>query len=321
MRLVFFGSGAFGIPTLEALIMRHDVLLVITQPDRPAGRKQRPAPTPIAEFAAGHQLTVLKPDNVNDPELIKRAREVRPDVNVVIAYGQKIGPEIRAIAPTINLHGSLLPKYRGAAPIQWAVLNGDAETGVSIIDVADRMDAGAIYGEARTNIQPEETAGELHDRLALLGPGLMLDVFDGFRLGTAKSIEQDESKATRAPKLTKEMGTVEFDQPADRVRATIHGLTPWPGCTVLLNDQPLKLLRVAVDKVADEDRAVKNLPPGTSAGDGLVVCQPGAVRLLTVQPAGGKPMSFESYCNGRSIKPGATLRPMQRHPEGSEKVS
>lgn len=313
MRIVFLGSGAFGLPSLAALIDRHDVLLVVTQPDRPAGRSRHPAPTPIGEFAAARQRIVVKPENVNEPAIVDQIRALNPHVNVVIAYGQKIGSEIRAIAPTINLHGSLLPKYRGAAPIQRAVMNAEAETGVSIIDVADRMDAGAVYGKAATPVSRAETAGELHDRLALLGPGLLLDVLDQIRRRIARPQPQDESAATRAPKLTKELGTVGFDQPAERVRAVIHGLTPWPGCTVLLDGQPLKLLRVEVVAAA---QAGKNppQPAGRLTADGLVICGDGAIRLLEVQLPGGKAMSFESYARGRRIAPGAQLKPVHEPP-------
>lgn len=262
--------------------------------------------TPIGEFAEARKLTIVKPEDINDAQVVEQIRAANPTVIVVIAYGQKIGPEVRGIAPMINLHGSLLPKYRGAGPIQWAMMNGETETGISVIDVDDRMDAGAIYGERSTPIRPAETAGELHDRLAGLGPELMLDVLDQIRYGEANPQPQDESKATRAPKLTKELGTVNFDQPAERVRALAHGLTPWPGCTVMLGDQSLKLLRVAVVDAAPAGNNPS--PAGTLLAGGLVSCNPGVIHLLEVQPAGGKAMSFESYSRGRRVEPGVVLK-------------
>lgn len=318
MRLVFLGSGAFGIPTFQALAKVHEVALIITQPDRPAGRRQAVTPTPIGQVAERLGLPVIKPPDVNAPEVIEQVRVVGPDVILVIAYGQKIGRAVREIAPTINLHGSLLPKYRGAAPINRAVIDGETRTGVTVIDVADRMDAGAMYGSAATAIDPMETAGELHNRLAELGPELTLDVLDQIRRGAAKPVEQDESQATRAPKLTRAMGTVHFEQPAKRVRAAVHGLTPWPGCTVLLGGRRLKLLRVQ-----DIDRDTGDAPPGTVLEDGSIACLPGpgsgsgsgAVTLLSVQPPGGKSMTFQAYRRGHDVQAGQQLLPIVEHSE------
>ncbi len=305
MRLVFLGSGAFGLPTFEALARMHDIALVVTQPDRPAQRGKKLTPTPIGEMAARIEMPVIKPQDINTLESIEQVRAVQPDAIVVIAYGQKIGVELRNIAPMINLHGSLLPKYRGAAPINWAVMNGETTAGVTIIDVADRMDAGAMYGSASTTIDPMETAGELHDRLAQLGPDLMLQVLDDIRRGAAESAQQNESQATKAPKLSKAIGTVSFDQPADRVRAMVHGLTPWPGCTVLHEKKRLKLLRV--QDVESPDSATQ---PCAILDGGLVACATGAVQLLSVQPPGGKSMSFEAYCRGHEVTAGSMLMPI-----------
>lgn len=306
MRLVFLGSGAFGLPTLEALHAVHDVALVVTQPDRPAGRRRQMTPTPVAAFSEKHGLTVRKPDDVNDAAMLREIGAIRPDAIIVIAYGQKLSPELCAVAPTINLHGSLLPKYRGAAPINWAMIHGETRAGIAVIDVARRMDAGAVYGTAATRIEPTETAGELHDRLAELGPDLMLDVLEQIRAGRANPRPQDETQATSAPKLHKAQGTVRFDQPADAVRARINGLNPWPGCTVLLGEQPLKLLRASVADGSGQP----GVEAGTILSDHTVACRPGTVRLMAVQPPGGKSMTFDAYCNGRNVRAGARLAPM-----------
>jgi len=308
MRLVYLGSGAFGLPTLQALHAVHEVALVVTQPDRPAGRRRTPTATPVAEFAEVHGLPAIKPADVNDPTILRHVGEIRPDALVVIAYGQKLSPELCSIAPTINLHGSLLPKFRGAAPIHRAMMAGETRTGVTVIEVTKRMDAGAIYGAAATRIEPTETAGELHDRLAALGPELVQDVLEQIRTGRIDPQPQDETQASTARKLKKQDGTVRFDQPAERVRARINGLNPWPGCTVLVDGQPLKLLRAAV--------ADSNVPgevmAGTMLEDRSVACQPGAVRLLAVQPPGGKSMSFEAYCNGHQVRPGSQLAAVEQ---------
>lgn len=308
MRLVYFGSGAFGLPTLHRLAEAHDILLVVTQPDRPAGRKRRLTPTPIAEFAADRGIPTLKPEAVNDPAVVEDIRGRGAEGFVVIAYAHKLGPDLLGETFALNLHASLLPKYRGAAPINWAMINGERQTGLSIITLAQTMDAGSILARRVTEIDPMETAGELHDRLAEMGPDLVLETLDRHLTGTLQPEVQDESAATRAPRLTKADGTVSFDQGAEAVRCRVHGLTPWPGCTVMLDEKPLRLLRV--------EAAPEALPlPGPAAvgvvrEDFTIACEPGAVRLLSVQPPGGKSMTFPAYCNGHQVSPGAMLRPM-----------
>jgi len=234
MKLLFFGSGAFGLPTLERLCAAHDVLAVVTQPDRPAGRKRVPTPTPIGQWAEARGLPVHKADDVNTPPFVERVAAYGADASVVIAFGQKLSPRlIDAMGRlAVNLHASLLPKYRGAAPINWAMIDGQATTGVSVIALAQRMDAGAVYATAELAIDPNQTAGELHDRLAQLGPACVSRVLDDLAGGTLSPVEQDESKATKAPKFKKGDGTVSFEMSAPLVRARIHGLTPWPGCRV-----------------------------------------------------------------------------------------
>jgi methionyl-tRNA formyltransferase len=306
MRLVYFGSGAFGLPSLHRLAEAHEILLVVTQPDRPAGRKRRLTPTPIAEFAQTRGLPTIKPESVNEPAVIEDIRGRGAEGFVVIAYAHKLGPDLLGDTFALNLHASLLPKYRGAAPINWAMMNGERQTGLSIITLAQTMDAGSILARRVTEIDPMETAGELHDRLAEMGPDLVLETLNRHRAGTLEPLVQDESAATRAPRLTKADGTVTFDQPAEAVRCRVHGLTPWPGCTVLLEDAPLRLLRV-------QDAPAEGPLPGAAGvvrDDLTIACNPGAVRLLSVQPPGGKSMTFPAYCNGHQVFPGARLRPV-----------
>jgi methionyl-tRNA formyltransferase len=307
MRLVFFGSGSFGLPTLRRLVDMHDVALVVTQPDRPAGRKRVLTPTPIGEFAAGHGLPIIRPETPNLDEIIERVHAVNADAYVVIAYGHKLKPELLGETFAINLHGSLLPKYRGAAPINWAMIEGETETGVSVITLAQRMDAGEILAQRVTPIDPHETAGELHDRLAGLGPEAFCDVLASYEAGTLQPITQSESLATPAPKLSKRDGTVDFDQPAARVRARVHGLTPWPGCAVRIDGREVKLIRV--EEVDDaKARALAGAKPqaaGTIVESGVIVCNPGAVRVLEIQPPGKRIMTYEEYQRGHPIPIGA----------------
>jgi methionyl-tRNA formyltransferase len=309
MRLVYFGSGVFGLPTLHRLVEAHDVVLVVTQPDRPAGRKQRLTPTPIAQFAADRGIPTIKPQSPNEPAVIEEIRGRGAEAFIVIAYAHKLGADLIGDTFAINLHASLLPKYRGAAPINWAMINGERQTGLSIITLAQTMDAGSILAQRITEIDPMETAGELHDRLAEMGPDLVLETLHRHRAGTLDPQPQDDSAATRAPRLSKADGTVSFDQPAEAVRCRVHGLTPWPGCTVMLDDAPLRLLRV--EEAAPgmgPDQSVET--PGAILDDLTVACNPGAVRLLSVQPPGGKSMTFQAYCNGHQVSPGAMMRPM-----------
>jgi methionyl-tRNA formyltransferase len=301
VKLVYFGSGAFGLPTLRRLVAAHDVALVVTQPDRPAGRARRLTPTPVARFADASGLAVIRTADVNDADTVQRVVAAGAEAIVVIAFGQKLGAAVAGEALAINLHASLLPKYRGAAPINWAILNGESETGVSVIAISQRIDAGDVLAREATPIDPMETAGELEERLAEMGPRIVLETLSRHETGDLHPAPQDDRLASRAPKLAKADGTVGFDQPARSVRSRVHGLTPWPGCTVRLGRQRLKLLRVDVLDVA----------PGTEPGcvrrDGTVACARGCVRLLSVQPPGGKAMTFDAFCRGHDLAPPARL--------------
>ncbi len=303
MRLVYFGSSDFGLPTLQRLVVEHEVRLIVTQPDRPAGRRRRLSPTPIAAFGERCGIELLKPEDANLAAIAAQIRQLEADALVVIAYGQKLGPALLNDTFAINLHGSLLPKYRGAAPINWAVINGETETGISVISMTQRMDAGAILAERATTIDPMETAGELEQRLSELGPDLVLQTLVDYASGDLEPKPQDENLACPAPKLTKSDGTVRFDEPAPAVQRRVHGLTPRPGCTVMYNDQRLRLDRVTVI----EDHATLGAP-GEVLADGTIACAPGAVGLLAVQPAGGKLMSFDAYRRGHEIPTGSRLR-------------
>lgn len=301
--VVFFGSGAFGVPTLARLAAEHDLLLIVTQPDRPAGRSQRPTPTPAALWAGENVpgVPVLKPENVNDPGIVERIRAAGDAAFIVIAFGQKLGPALLDGRFAINLHASLLPRWRGAAPINRAVLAGDEVTGNSVITLADRMDAGRILGQSHRSIDPMLTAGELHDLLAGDGPALVMDVLARRAAGTLTPREQDPSLVTQAPKLSKDDGWVDFGAGAEECRRRVHGLTPWPGVTVRFRDEAVKLLRVAAVGAVGSERAA----PGTvlDAEAGIVACGSGTrLRLLEVQPAGGRAMPWADFARGRRIR-------------------
>lgn len=310
MRLLFFGSGAFGLPTLQSLCEQHEVVEVISQPDKPAGRKRVLTPTPIAQWALDQGYAVPRVDKVNTPEFVEQIKSYNADASIVIAFGQKLGPELIDAMGSLaaNLHASLLPKYRGAAPINWAMIDNEPVTGVSVIGLAQRMDAGLVYATASTPIDSNETAGELHDRLSEIGPAAIGKVLQQLGSGTLNPIEQDETQATKARKFTKADGTVLFDQPAEMVRARVHGLTPWPGCRVrwIKADGEDKGL-LTIKRVADE-RCEQSLTPGTIDEQLRVACTDGgAVKLLELQAPGGKVMSSEDFARGQGLSVGDRL--------------
>ena len=301
MRIVFLGSGAFGLPVLKHLSSNHEVVQVVTQPDRPSGRGRTMTPTPVADWAEGADVPCMKVQDINEPEIRDRVRALKADAWVIIAFGQKLGEPLLADIFAMNLHASLLPRHRGAAPIHHAILAGDARTGLSVITIADRIDAGDVLAQCDTDVRGDETTGELHDRLALLGPELIEGVLKAHADESLHPIVQDESMVTIASKLSKRQATVHFDQPATAVRNGIHGLVPWPGCTIDFGPHRLRLLRA---EVVDLENSTH--PAGTLTPEGTVVCTPGHIRFIEVQSPGKRPMAFDEWLNG--------------HPPGDEMI-
>lgn len=305
LRIIFAGSGEFGLPTLRALREAgHEVVLVVTQPDRPAGRGRGVQPTPIAAEASGRGLAVLRTENIN--------REALPpaDVMVVIAFGQKIGEAIvqHPRLGSINLHASRLPHYRGAAPINWAIINGDAISGNSIIRLAPKMDAGAIVAQSQVAIGELETAGELHDRLAIDGAPLVLRVLEELASGRAVEQAQDDQLATTAPKLSREFSRLDFTRPAVEIANRIRGFYPWPGCRVSVCDaagdalDTLRLVRARPGPTEGE-----RWEPGEIMLDGLVATGDGGLEVVEVQPDGKRPMPLADYRRGHRWHAGLRL--------------
>ncbi len=306
LRVIFAGSGEFGLPSLEALIAsEHEVVQVITQPDRPAGRGRALSPTSIGAAGAAAALPLLKTADLN--------REHLPaaDVMLVIAFGQKIA-EAQVHHPrlgSINLHASLLPRYRGAAPINWAIIRGETIAGNSIIRLAQKMDAGAILAQSSLAIGPLETAGELHDRLALDGAPLVLKTLADLAEGRNTESPQDESLATLAPKLSREAAILGFNRPADELARRVRGLYPWPGCRVALCDAAkteisrLRLVRArpAIDEEGDR------WEPGEVMMSAMVRTPDGALEIIEVQPEGKRPMSLADFRRGNRWEPGMHL--------------
>jgi methionyl-tRNA formyltransferase len=309
MNIVYLGSGQFGLPCLDAIIQsNHKISLVITQPAQPAGRGRKEKPTPVAGWAAQNSIPVIEAPDVNSPGIIDKIKSCKPDLLVVIAFGQKISKDVTDIAPkgAINVHASLLPKYRGAAPINWAIINGDTETGISIITVAQRMDAGDILAQCRTEIDGEESAGQLHDRLAKLAAPLLVTTIDQIAAGKAKYAKQDDSKATRAPKLQKADGFLDFTEPAEVMHRKILGLWPWPGVSALYKSQKSSRAERVIFAKADILRMDEpaNLPPGTIDENLNVVCGKDRLQIMQLKPENSRLMSFADFVNGRRVSPG-----------------
>lgn len=307
MRLVFFGSGSFGLPSLERMAAEHRILAVVTQPDRRAGRGGRLTPTSIADWvrARSDGAELLTPGDVNESGLVAHLQDLEADARVVIAYGQKLGPDLLTGPPTINLHASLLPRWRGAAPINHAILAGDAETGNSVIDVVDRMDAGAILGQSRRAIDPTLTAGQLHDLLAQDGAALLAQVLARIADGTVTRTPQNEALVTRAPKLSRTDAWIDFADDAGACRRRVHGLAPWPGVSVSFRGRGLKLLRVQETTAPAHEEE-----PGRiiDALEGTVQCgQATSLRVLEVQPEARKAMTWRQFAIGQRVEAGERL--------------
>ncbi|HUU11697.1 MAG TPA: methionyl-tRNA formyltransferase [Phycisphaerae bacterium] len=319
MRIVFAASGSFGLPALGALVEGgQEIALIVTQPDRPSGRGRQVRLGQMKWFARERDIPIIQPENINAPSVVERIRQAAPELLLVIAFGQKIGPKLLDMPKygAINLHGSLLPKYRGAAPINWAVIEGETETGLTVIAMTEQMDAGDILGQRATPVEPNETAGEVFDRLSGLGARVVTEVVREIPLGEVERRRQNENQVTLAPRLKKADGLVHWDQPALQVHNRIRGVTPWPGAFGSLSAAGArKALRLVIDKAVVSPvspvSAVKE-PAGTvvAAGpEGIdVAAARGAVRLLEVTPEGKRAMSAADFLNGHPVKPGARFR-------------
>jgi len=309
MKIVYLGSGEFGLASLDALLAsKHELRFIVTQPPRPAGRGRKSTPTPVACWANAHSIHFIQTQDVNTPEIRQEIASYEPDLIVVIAFGQKIGNELINLpgpGRAINVHGSLLPKYRGAAPINWAIINGETETGISIITLAEKMDAGQILAQRKTEILPDETAGELHDRLAKIAAPLLLETIDRIADGTAVYSEQDHSQATLAPKLKKSDGFLDFNEPAEVLARRIRGLSPWPGALAIYSSQKTqKSLQVTITRAAIVRQQHPDFQPGVFDEDLNVVCGNGGLKIIEIKPAGSRLMSFKDFVNGQQTQPG-----------------
>ena len=302
MRAVFMGSAPLSCPSLEVALEMCDVSAIVTQPDRPRGRSLKLCECAVKARASDRVGTVLTPERVNEPSSIEAIAALQPDVIVVVAYGQILRQALLDL-PTlacINVHTSLLPRYRGAAPIQWAIANGETETGVTTMHMDAGMDTGDIILQQAVPIGPEDTAADLHDRLAVEGGALLRRTLEGLAAGNLPRMPQDDAAATMAPRLSKADGNVDWSRPAREIHCRVRGFNPWPGsvCRTPAGKR-LKLWRVIETTVATEQS------PGTvvafDEGHPIVATGEGGIQLLDVQPEGGKVMDGAAYVRGHAL--------------------
>jgi methionyl-tRNA formyltransferase len=299
LRLVFLGTPAFAVPTLEAIARAgHDVPLVVTQPDRPKGRGQTAAAPPVKEAALRLGIEVYQPERVRRPEAVERLGSIGADAMVVVGYGQIIPQNVIDLAPLgiINVHASLLPKYRGAGPIQWAIVNGETRTGVTTMRIDAGLDTGDMLLKRETEIGPEENAGELGRRLAVMGADLLVETLA--RIREIVPEKQDNSQATYAPLLKKEDGAIDWSQPAAAIHNRVRGLQPWPGAYTTFRGHALHIWRAALAAPGSGGQR-----PGKIAGlrPLVVACGSGALELLEVQLEGRKRMPAADFANGQRL--------------------
>jgi methionyl-tRNA formyltransferase len=323
MRILFFGSGEFAIPTLRSIAEDgHEIVAVVTQPDRPRARGKELSPTPVKTAAIERGHSVLTSENVNAADWTARLTSLGADLAYVAAFGQKIGNGLLNAFPAgiVNLHASLLPALRGAAPINWAIINGDATTGVSVFRIVEKMDAGPVLIQRRTDIGDIETSDELHDRLARIGcdavrAALELLTADPHTPGTS----QDATKATTAPKLSKADGQIRFDQPASKLADRILGLWSWPGATCRYQSEDgrrnevLTLARARpYEGHAPRPRSAEEIGRITDVLS--VQAGEGELEILEIKPAGGRVMSWQDFVNGRHVRAGDRLVAVELNP-------
>ncbi len=308
------GSPEFAVPCLRALAAKHDVAFVVSQPDKPAGRGSQLTPPAVKVAAQELGLTVLQPKSARTGELEKALRESGAELAVVVAYGKILPKGVLDALPRgcINVHASLLPKYRGAAPVQWAVIDGEQETGVAIMQLDEGMDTGAVYEMKTVAIDPEETSGELLARLAPIGAEVLLETLDRIEAG-ALATPQDHARATHARMLAKADGAIDFTQPAAKIASRIRGVDPWPGAQAVLRDQTVKLFRAAAHTDATSSPRGELSAPGTVLAiehDGMHVAAPdGIVVIREIQAPGRKRMSAQQFAAGRGLGVGDVLAP------------
>jgi len=307
MRIVFMGTASFGIPSLNVLAQHHEVVAVVTAPDRPKGRGRSVQCSPVKGAADSLGIPVLCPEKLSDPEFVEELRALNADLFYVVAF-RILPSSVFTIPPkgTVNLHGSLLPDYRGAAPVNWAVINGDRRTGLTTFFIDEKIDTGDILLKTETDIDPNETAGELYERLCSLGTELTRQTVDGIAAGTLTAVRQPEGKMRPAPKLFKPHGLINWTLDAQTVHNHIRGMNPVPGSYTACTAGNVKIHRT--EMIENETPGNPGMIMEVSGRDGIVVsCGRGKLRILEIQPPGKKRMDAASFVRGYRIEAGIDI--------------
>lgn len=308
MRILFFGTPEFAVPSLRTLKEAgHDICAVVTRQDKPKGRGMKTAFSPVKEYALTQDIPIFQPETLKDHAITGLLEKYRPELIVVVAYGRILPGYVLDFPPKgcVNVHGSLLPAYRGAAPIQWAVVNGERETGVTTMYMDRGIDTGDIILQAKTPIGSEETAGELHDHIMEQGAKLLLLTIRLIEQNAAPRTKQDDTLATFAPMLSRESGKIDWTQPAQSIANQVRGMSPWPGACTFCRDFQIKILKAAAMNGCGAPGSVLK----ADAGGVEVACGAGSLNILEMQPCGGKKMNAQAFCNGHEIKPGDVFAP------------
>ena len=311
MNIIFMGTSEFALPTLKSLHQSlHSILAVITQPDKPKGRGQKLLVSPIKQYALDSDLPILQPKTVNDPEFIESLKQNRPDVIIVVAFGQILSEIFLKIPKQfcINLHSSLLPKYRGAAPIHRAILNGDTKSGITTMIMDKGMDTGDILLMQETPIHQTDTAQNLHDTLSEMGGALVLETLKRLEENTLLPVQQDHNQATYAAKLKKEEGLIRWDQSATSLSNQVRGLTPWPGTYTLLKNKRLRIIKVQIGEGSPDDapgKVARVTDVGIEVGTGQ-----GRLIITELQLEGKKSMPTKSFLAGHKVERGTLFYPI-----------
>jgi methionyl-tRNA formyltransferase len=311
MRILFIGSGEFALPTLHGLVDRgYEVPLIVTQPAKPSGRGQRTKATPVGDLAEELGIELIEPVDVNAPDIVSRIKSLDARLGVVVAFGQKLRPDVLQATPggCVNLHASLLPALRGAAPIHWAIVRGAVRTGCTVFRVVERMDAGPILAKRETEIDPQETTGVLHDRLAKLGVEAVQEAISQFEGGEIPSgTPQDDAMATSAPKLKKADGFIHFDRPTREVFDRIRGMTPWPGAAAQYESDDGRWEKITITRARVVENASPFELPGTLDEQLQVTTNDGVIEIVELKPSSGRVMDWRDYVNGRHVSAGDRL--------------
>jgi methionyl-tRNA formyltransferase len=310
VKLIFMGSGRFAVPSLEALIdSRHDVLALFTQPDKPAGRGHTLTMPPTKPLAMEHSIPVHQPPKIRAPECVEAIQKIAADCIVVVAYGQIIPKSILDIPQKgiINVHGSLLPAYRGAAPIQWSIARGETETGVTTMLMDEGMDTGPSLLKRTMPIDPEDTGESLSEKMALIGAELLLETLEGWESGTITPQPQDDSLATKAPLIKKEHARIDWSLEAHEIECRVRAFIPWPVAYAELEGASVKVHKAKVDASSSSGSPGETLTVGT---DGIVVAcgASTSLRLVEVQAQGKNKMAADAFARGQRIAPGTVWR-------------